>query len=70
MFCTNIGGLQMNKKLIKMTMSVGLSAAMLLCCANGLVSQPQVVNAASSYKIKLNHNSVVYNVNGKKKVLL
>ena len=50
-----------------MTMGVGLSAAMLFAGTASLESQPQVVNAASSYKIKLNHNSVVYNVSGKKK---
>lgn len=43
-------------------MGVGLSAAMLLAGV-----QPQMANAANSYKITLNHNAAVYNANGKKK---
>ncbi|WP_304227769.1 hypothetical protein [Lactobacillus kitasatonis] len=50
----------MNNKLIKITMGVGLSAAMLLGSVSGVSQvEPQIVQAARSYKIKLNHKAVV-----------
>ncbi len=41
-------------------MGVGLSAAMLLGSVSGVSQvEPQIVQAARSYKIKLNHKAVV-----------
>lgn len=58
----------MNNKLIKITMGVGLSAAMLLGSVIGVSQvEPQIVQAARSYKIKLNHKAVVYNARGQRK---
>lgn len=58
----------MNNKLIKITMGVGLSAAMLLGSVAGVSQvEPQIVQAARSYKIKLNHKAVVYNARGQRK---
>lgn len=58
----------MNNKLIKITMGVGLSAAMLLGSVSGVSQvEPQIVQAARSYKIKLNHKAVVYNARGQRK---
>lgn len=58
----------MNNKLIKITMGVGLSAAMLLGSVSGVSQvEPQTVQAARSYKIKLNHKAVVYSARGQRK---
>ncbi|WP_288556936.1 SLAP domain-containing protein [uncultured Lactobacillus sp.] len=58
----------MNNKLIKITMGVGLSAAMLLGSVAGVSQvEPQIVQAVRSYKIKLNHKAVVYNARGQRK---
>ena len=49
-------------------MGVGLSAAMLLGSVSGVSQvEPQIVQAARSYKIKLNHKAVVYNARGQRK---
>ena len=52
-------------------MGVGLSAAMLLGSVSGVSQvEPQIVQAARSYKIKLNHKAVVYNARGQRKGVL
>lgn len=49
-------------------MGVGLSAAMLLGSVSGVSQvEPQTVQAARSYKIKLNHKDVVYSARGQRK---
>ena len=49
-------------------MGVGLSAAMLLGSVSGVSQvEPQTVQAARSYKIKLNHKAVVYSARGQGK---
>lgn len=55
------------KNLIKLTAGIGLSTAMLLAGAVSEQSfQPQTVEAASSYRVRLKHNAYVYNYRGKR----
>ena len=55
------------KNLIKLTAGIGLSAAMLLTgSVSGQAFQSQIVEASSSYKVRLKHNAYVYNHKGKK----
>lgn len=57
------------KNLIKLTLGIGFSAAMLLTSngANEAAFTPSVtVKAASSFKVRLKHNAFVYNYAGKR----